>query len=162
MSGNEKSIFRKESIDRLESPEQLNQYIHVTRPSVWILFAAITMLLGGVMYWMLTGEMETHLTAVTIVESGRANAYVDAVEVDRITEGCTVIVGETENSRVKYVSETTIRVPEEISSDFLELTGPGEKAYVVTLEDVNLPDGVYYSDIIVDVMRPHEYLLGVE
>lgn len=41
-------IFRKQSVDKLSSPEQLNDYIKVTSPSVWIFLSAIIVLLIGV------------------------------------------------------------------------------------------------------------------
>ena len=35
-------IFRKNSVDRMSSPEQLNDCIRVTNPGVWMILAAIT------------------------------------------------------------------------------------------------------------------------
>ena len=34
------SIFREKSLKRISSPEQLNDYIKVSQPSVWIALAA--------------------------------------------------------------------------------------------------------------------------
>ena len=42
-----KSVFRNESLDRVNSPEELNDYIKVTSPSVWIVLSAIVLLLVG-------------------------------------------------------------------------------------------------------------------
>lgn len=47
MKYNEKQIFRKSSIDRVSSPEQLNDYIRVSNPSVWMILAAVIVLLAG-------------------------------------------------------------------------------------------------------------------
>ena len=41
------SLFRKKSIDRIQSPEQLNDYLRVANPAVWVLLAAILLLLAG-------------------------------------------------------------------------------------------------------------------
>ena len=41
------SLFRQKSIDRVSSPEQLNDYIRVTTPSVWLALIAIILLLTG-------------------------------------------------------------------------------------------------------------------
>ena len=35
------SIFRRESLDRVESPEQLDSYIKVSHPKVWLIMAAL-------------------------------------------------------------------------------------------------------------------------
>ena len=41
-------IFRKKSIERISSPEQLHDYIRVTTPGVWLVLIAIIILLVGV------------------------------------------------------------------------------------------------------------------
>ncbi len=53
----EKSVFRKKSIDRVSSPEQLNDYIRVSSPSIWVLLAAIIVLLIGVIVWSVFGTV---------------------------------------------------------------------------------------------------------
>ena len=54
-----KQIFRKKSVDRMSSPEQLNDYIKVTNPGVWMALAAIVILLIGVCVWGVFGTLET-------------------------------------------------------------------------------------------------------
>lgn len=52
------SIFRQKSMDRVSSPEQLNDYIRVTTPSVWLVLAAIILLLVGMLAWSVLGTVE--------------------------------------------------------------------------------------------------------
>lgn len=54
------SIFRQKSIDKVSSPEKLDDYIRVTTPSVWITLAAIVVLLVGVIAWGAFGELTIH------------------------------------------------------------------------------------------------------
>ena len=54
----ERSIFREKSIKKVTSPEELNDYIHVTSPSVWIVLAAIVLLLAGMIVWSIFGRVE--------------------------------------------------------------------------------------------------------
>lgn len=54
------SIFRQKSIDKVSSPEKLDDYIRVTTPSVWIVLIAIAMLLVGGIVWGVFGEVEVH------------------------------------------------------------------------------------------------------
>ena len=42
-------IFREKSVERISSPEQLNDYIRVTRPGIWLILAAVTLLLVGML-----------------------------------------------------------------------------------------------------------------
>ena len=57
---NEKSIFREKSIERVSSPEELNDYIRVTTPSVWLVLAATVILLLGMLAWSIFGTVEVH------------------------------------------------------------------------------------------------------
>ena len=38
------SVFREKSISRVSSPEELNDYIRVTTPSVWIVLIALVVI----------------------------------------------------------------------------------------------------------------------
>ena len=50
-------LFRKKSIDRVSSPEQLNDYIRVTTPSVWLVLLAVILLLIGMLIWSIFGKV---------------------------------------------------------------------------------------------------------
>lgn len=52
------SIFREKSMDRVSSPESLNDYIRVTSPSVWVVLLAIVLLLAGMLTWSIFGKIK--------------------------------------------------------------------------------------------------------
>ena len=52
------SIFRQKSIDRVSSPEQLNDYIRVTTPTVWLVLLALVILLLGMLAWSVFGTVQ--------------------------------------------------------------------------------------------------------
>ena len=54
------SIFRKESIDKVSSPEKLDDYIKVTTPNVWLTLIAVMLLLIGAIIWGIFGEVTIH------------------------------------------------------------------------------------------------------
>ncbi len=53
-------IYREKSLQKISSPEQLNDYIRVTSPSVWIVLAATVALLIGIIGWSIFGTVEAH------------------------------------------------------------------------------------------------------
>ena len=53
-------LFRQKSIDKVSSPEKLDDYIRVTTPSVWIALVAMAVLLIGVIVWGCFGELTVH------------------------------------------------------------------------------------------------------
>ena len=50
-------LFRKKSLDRVSSPEQLNDYIRVTTPAVWLVLLALVILLAGMLLWSILGTV---------------------------------------------------------------------------------------------------------
>ena len=53
-------IFREKSIKRVSGPENLNDYIRVTTPSVWIVLIALVVLLAGMLAWSIFGTVTVH------------------------------------------------------------------------------------------------------
>jgi len=51
-------LFRKKSLDRAKSPEELNDYIRVTSPSVWLVLLATVVLLFGMLAWSIFGTVD--------------------------------------------------------------------------------------------------------
>ena len=51
-------VFREKSMERVSSPEQLNDYIRVARPSVWLVLTALLLLLVGMLAWSVLGRVE--------------------------------------------------------------------------------------------------------
>lgn len=62
------SIFSRKSLDRINSPEELNDYVRVTTPSVWIVLTAIALLVAGILGWCLFGTVATHEADGTVRE----------------------------------------------------------------------------------------------
>ena len=54
------SIFREKNLKQVSSPEQLNNYIRVSTPAVWLVLTAIVLLLIGVTLWGYVGRLEVH------------------------------------------------------------------------------------------------------
>lgn len=67
----EKEIFRKVSIERLSSPEQLDRMITVTSSKSWFILIGAMCILAAVVVWSITGSLSTSVDANgMLVESG--------------------------------------------------------------------------------------------
>ena len=51
-------IFRQKNVEKVQSPEQLNDYIRVDAPSAWLAVAACVLLLLGFLVWSVFGTVE--------------------------------------------------------------------------------------------------------
>lgn len=84
------NIFREDSIKKISSPEQLNTYMKVTNVSVWLLLAAILVLLVGIVMWSVLGRLQHTEVFKPISDTVLVEGYVDADDV-AITEGMQVL-----------------------------------------------------------------------
>ncbi len=67
----DKTIFRKVSIERLSSPEQLDRMITVTSAKSWLMLIALGCILTAVVIWSITGSIATSVAAKgMLVKSG--------------------------------------------------------------------------------------------
>ena len=149
-----KQIFRKKSVDRMSSPEQLNDYIKVTNPGVWMVLAAIVILLVGVCVWGVFGKLETKLSVAAVSQDGQTVLYVKEDDLSAVKENMSVYIGD-ETYKVTSVSAQPVAVTEEIS-EYARHTGElsiGEWVYIVPI-DGNMPDGVYRAQVVVDSVSP--------
>lgn len=64
---NRSRLFRKASLDRLASPEQLDRLLQVTRPRAWIALAALGLLVGSAVVWGFEGRIPSRVAGQGIL-----------------------------------------------------------------------------------------------
>ena len=55
------SLFRQKSIQRISSPEEIDEYMKVTSPSMWFVLGAVIFLLLAIFVWSITGRIEEQI-----------------------------------------------------------------------------------------------------
>ena len=156
---NEK-LFRKKSVDRVSSPEQLDEYIRVANPGVWMVLAAIVILLAGVIVWGCVGHLDTTLSTAVVCESGESVIYVKEADIEKIEVGMIVRVGEEEYA-VSEISAAPLRVDgtmPEYAAHLCEFT-TGEWVYAVKISG-ELADGVHKAEIVIESISPISFILN--
>src|SRR5580658_918171 len=71
-------IFREAAIDRLSSPDQLDQLVGVTRPIDWLAALAIAVAILALLAWGFLGSIPTRVSGEGIVV-GSGGKVADAV-----------------------------------------------------------------------------------
>ena len=132
-----KSVFREKTLERISSPEQLNDYLHVTNPGIWAVLTAVIILLAGVFVWSCTGTLETKSPASMVVKNHVAEIV---VKDDSVLEKGMVIKEDSQEYYIASVSE----------DEYGRKTG---------IAEVNLPDGKYDAEVVTETTRPVEFLL---
>jgi hypothetical protein len=88
------SIFRKKSLDRISSPEAIDDYIKIMRPGMWLVLAAILLVLAAAVIWSITGRIETTLTAQGRVAGQQVTLELTQDQMSGVAVGSEVRVGE--------------------------------------------------------------------
>ena len=154
------NLFRKKSLERISSPEQLNAYIRVSTPSVWLVLAAVVVLLTGVCVWGMFGHMDTTLPVAAVCREGVVTAYVKEADVAKIAVDAPVTVGGAAG-KVTAVSAEPVPVDESFS-DYMRHLGAleaGEWVYAVTVA-ADCAEGVHAAKIVIDSVSPMSFVLN--
>ncbi len=153
------NIFREKSMDRVSSPEQLNDYIKVSNPAVWMIISGIVILLIGICVWGIFGKLNTVIKTGGICENGVAHCYVKETDVAKIKANATVTVKDKEYP-VSAMSKTPIEASGDIDSYILHLGNINEGDWVYEiLFNAPLANDVYEMDITVDSVSPMSFIL---
>ena len=157
MAGNKdkkNSIFREKSLERVESPEKLNDYLRVTSPGVWLVLGAVIALLVGVCIWGVLGRIRSTAPAAVVSGDGLSVCYVPSAALKGVISNKTVTVNGKDLELVPSVLE-----PQVVSTEmdvYVMLAGQlsvGDIVYPIELAEP-LEDGVYAGAVLTETMSP--------
>ena len=135
-------IFRKKSLDKVKSPENLDDYIRVSNPGVWLLLFSVIVLLIGACIWGAFGHIESTVPAVVFVENGNAVCYISDEDISSVQTGLTV----------RFEEEEAV---------LLSIGEKAELGYVCSLSSVSdLADGFYDGEIVVESIKPLSFIFN--
>ena len=164
------TLFRKSSLDSISSPEQLNDYIKVSTPSIWIVLTALFILLASVFVWGFAGSLPTAASSQGAVLNGQVVCFVKTEEAVKIKIGQAAIItgsGVTELKgqviRIGDIPMSAAEIASELKSDYLvQALAGSEYAVKVTI----MADGSALKDhallnvsIVTESVRPVDFLL---
>lgn len=162
-----KDVFREKSKQRLTSPEQLNDYIKVTNPGVWMILVAIILLLLGLCTWGFLGKIETKLNVVAISDADSQGhvdhtyVYVKETDISKVTQEKKVNIN-SKDYDIATVSSQPISITESTMTEYARKVGNlalDEWVYRLTLGET-LDDGVYRATIIIESVSPFSFVFN--
>lgn len=136
----ENNIFREKSLKRISSPEEMDRYIRIPGPGIWLILAAMIILLVSGCLWGIWGHLETVVTVSGMVSGGEMTASLSSADAARVEPGMEVVMGDEVVGAVGAVSDNH------------------DGTVTVNLETTNLADGKYRLDVIVERIRPVYFL----
>jgi biotin-dependent enzyme len=79
-------MFRKEALEKLSSPEQLDQLLKVTSPRGWLALLGLGILFGTVLLWSIFGSIPSTLKGQGILLRGDAVQLIDTPQAGRVRQ----------------------------------------------------------------------------
>lgn len=162
------SIFREKSLKRISSPEQLNDYIKVTQPSVWVALAAAAVFIAAVFIWSVTGTLPTKVGAVAVESAGGLTCYLSTEDASSVAPGMSVELSTGERGTVTAVGDLPLS-PEEASqgltSDYAidnVVTSAWNIPVQIEVEGTLEAGHLYQVYITTDSVSPISFLLSSE
>ena len=131
------SLFRKEALEHVASPDHLTEYLKVTNPGIWAVLGAVCLLLAGILIWSLVGTLDTRVDATIVVKDQKAQVI--TTDARPLQAGMPLQINGQKYTLTEVESDT-----------FGRLSG---------LAAVDLPDGTYEGQVTVDSVRPIDFLL---
>lgn len=115
------SIFNKRATEKLRNPDDLDKYVRITHPSVWMVLGACAILIVGLLAWGVFGAVTTSVSGMGVVVNGKAVCYLDAEDATKVDEGDTAVV---DGVQMKVAAVSTVpmsreEVDRELQSDYL-------------------------------------------
>ena len=138
---NKPTIFRKKTLDSISQPDQLTDYLRVTRPVVWLILAAVISILLGLVIWCFAGTVEITAEGDAVVSNGEIMIMLTDNEKYQLQKGMKVMIDDEE-----------ITITETEKNIFGNSVGYGQTSEL---------DGVYSASVVVKKVHPLELLFGV-
>ena len=109
---------------RISSPEQLNDYLKVTNPRIWMLLAAVVLLVGGLLLWGSFTTIESYATGTARAVGGELTVtFDDPAKASKVLPGMEMEVGD-------------------VRTEVLTVGSDADGATVASAR-ANIPDGSY-------------------
>ena len=156
-AGDKSKLFREKNLERLESPEQLNDYLKVTSPGVWMILSAVILLLIGVFIWSVFGKIEATTQAAVVTENGGSTCIVPASAIKGVLQYRTVKIDGEEKELVPDVLEP--EVIKESTNVYVMITGGlkvGDIVYPIELAQPLGTDGIASGTLVTEELSPIE------
>lgn len=155
----EEKIFRKKSIDRVSSPEDLNHYIKSTSPSVWFVLAAIIVLLAGFIVWAAVGTINSGGVCGVEVKNGEFTCVVDENTYKKAKENPLVKINDEEINSFSVSKPTDLY--DENNQYLLHISNISEgEWYYVLKGKTSQEDGQYQGYFIAEKISPITFIFN--
>lgn len=153
------SIFRQKNIDKINSPESLNDYVKVTNPSIWIILVGIIILIIGACVFGIIGKVDSNINVAVSVSDGVITGYIQEEDMEKLESDMSVKI-EGNMYSIKSIANRPIK-GDEVDEYVLHKGNIGINTWVYPVViDGSIADGVYFGTVTVQQVSPVSYLFN--
>ena len=160
MENNRQGLFRAKNMERIESPESMNDYLQVTSPGVWLVLSTVIIFLIGVCIWGVFGHIDsTAKVAVVATEDETLCLVPEEALKSAIDNQSIKIEGKDYDLAPSTLDPVIIS---ESTNVYWLLAGDlsiGDIVYKIPLSQ-DLVEGVYSGTIVTETLTPLSLLLN--
>ena len=143
-------------------PGDLNQYIHLTTVSIWLVLGAFLVFVIGMVVWGFLGRLTVSVQAVAVSQESSIMLYIPEDQVSRIKQDSELVINDTTAAigeiRENAYTEKASDALDEYQRSLADLT-EDQKVLVIN-RTMAVPDGSYSASIILERIKPFSFLFG--
>ena len=152
-------LFRQKSIERISSPEALHDYMRVTSPRLWMILAAVVLLLGGFIAYASTAKMENTMPIKVTVET----YHMTEEETQGEARDVTIVYSSLPEDQMEQIKKgMKLRLLKETGTVSWLTSGVQEGLVEVgfDMDPLNYPlnDGEYEAELVLESTTPVSFL----
>lgn len=156
----ENGLFRKKSVDRISSPEALHDYMRVTSPRLWMLLAAVVLLLIGFVVYASTATMENTVPIKVQLQNYPAD---DGTVQDNAAQEITVVSSRLPIDQLDRIKTgMKLRLGKEEGRIYWISTSEEEDSIKVVFEMehqyIPMDEGEYEAELVLESTTPISFL----
>ena len=160
MENNSQSLFRAKNIERIESPESMNDYLQVTSPGVWLVLSTVIIFLIGVCIWGVFGHIDSTAKVAVVATEDETICLVPEDALKSAIDNHTIRIDSEDYELAPSTLDPEIIT--ESTNVYWLLAGDlsiGDIVYKIPLS-LQMPEGVYNGTIVTETLSPLSLLLN--
>lgn len=154
-----KELFRKKTLKKIETPNQLDAYIKIASPGVWVVLVAAIVFLCGIGLWGVFGTMESSVSALAVLADGKATIYISPEDAQGVKAGDIVRVDKTQGV-LRSAPGAPILITADLDAYARTVENLKIDDFIIPIEaDLVLADGAYSAKLITESIHPIAFLM---
>ena len=158
----DKVQFRQRSLNKITSPEELHDYMHVTSPRLWMILTAIAVLLTGFIVYASFIQIENTRPVTLTIESQQFVENSGGEQVTRVYRSAYFVLPPSMKDVVEIGMPVRVE-GYELYVDYLAISegfGDQDNSLIVTVSvpENTVPDGQYEAELVIESTTPISFL----